>query len=284
MPKSPAIVIVASLALLTACKRAPAPAPAAEPQPPPLPGLPDAIAGFSAGPQQSEGGAVRRRYTRAGVDLTVTLARLPMGPEQFGEWVKTSVASFPQATLDVPSDRGNGFYQCDARDHCDLLIQLRSGIHLEIRGGGTSKRDDVNAIARELPLRALAEEAAATPAVAVSFRHDVAPVLANTCASSEGCHGPEPTHRVSLDLRERAAYAQLVRRPAELRPGALLVDPGHPSNSFIVDKLTRKLAPKGEGRPMPLDPQTGNSQDPSPVEGFVWRTLIAWIAQGAADN
>ena len=121
----------------------------------------------------------------------------------------------------------------------------------------------------------------AAPALAVSFRHDVAPVLASTCAGTEGCHGREPTHRVNLDLRERAAYGSLVGRPAELRAGALLIDPGHPAQSFLVAKLTHKLAAKGEGRPMPLDPQTGNAQDPNPVEGFVWRTLIPWIAQGA---
>jgi hypothetical protein len=281
MRKIPVIVAAIGLAL-GACKRAPAPATASPPAAAPL-ALPD-IAGFNGSAPDPQGGAVRRRYTRGAVDITVTAARLPMTPEQYGEWVKTSVGSFPQATLDVPADRGNGFYQCDGRNRCDLLIQLRSGVHLELRGGGTSSREDVNAIARELPLRALAEDAPSAPAQAVSFRHDVAPVHPTTCASSEGCHGADPTHRVSLDLRERAAYAALVGRPSELRPGALLIDAGHPAQSFVVDKLTRKVPPKGEGRPMPLDPQTGNAQDPNPVEGFVWKTLVAWIAQGAANN
>jgi hypothetical protein len=280
-----AVIVLATCLFLGACKRAPAPL-AADPRPAAAPlTLPDAIAGFTAGPADAQGDVVRRRYTRPGVDVVVTAARLPMSPEQYAEWVKTSASGFPQATLDVPAGRGNGFYQCDERDHCDLLIQLRSGVHLEIRGGGTSSRDDVNAIAREIPLRALAEDApAAVAAQAVSFRHDVAPVLANTCASSEGCHGADPTHRVNLDLREGAAYASLVGRPSELRQGAVLVDPGHPAQSFVVNKLTRKLAAKGEGRPMPLDPQTGNAQEPNPVEGFVWKTLVAWIAQGAANN
>ena len=34
-----------------------------------------------------------------------------------------------------------------------LLIQLRSGFHLELRGGGTTSRADVDALARGLPLR-----------------------------------------------------------------------------------------------------------------------------------
>jgi hypothetical protein len=284
MSKSPAIFIAACLALAS-CRRTPvSTAPADPPPAPPLPGLPDTIPGFTASAQDTDGGAVRRRYFRAGIDVMVTLARLPMTPEQYAEWVKTSVQSFPQATLDVAPSRGNGFYQCDQKGHCDLLIQLRSGVHLELRGGGTSTREDVNAIARELPLRALAEELPVASVLPISFRHDVAPVLASTCAASEGCHGPEPTHRVNLDLREGAAYRSLVGRPSELRSGALLIDAGHPTKSFLVDKLTHNLAKKGEGRPMPLDPQTGNAQDPNPVEGFVWKTLVAWIAQGAQDN
>jgi hypothetical protein len=287
MLKNPAILLAICLAL-GACKRSTSgPAPPAAPAPPRPPDLPEVITGFAGGPLETQGTAVHRRYTRPGVAITVTLTRLPMGPEQYAEWVKTSAEGFPQAALDVADDRGNGFYQCNDRARCDLLIQLRSGVHLEVRGGGTSTRDDVNAIARELPLRRLAEETAATapaPAPAVSFRLDVAPVLARTCAASDGCHGPDPTHRVRLDLREKVAYASLLNHPSELRTGAVLVEPGRPASSFLVDKLTHKLAPKGEGRPMPLDAQTGNVQDPNPVEGFVWKTLVAWIAQGAADN
>jgi hypothetical protein len=287
MSTNPAFLLAIYLAL-GACKRSPPPAPAAQlPAIPVAPELPDVVTGFSAGALETEGSAVRRRYTRPGVGITVTLARMPMSAEQYAEWVKASTEGFPPATLDVAPERGNGFYQCDERGHCDLLVQLRSGVHVEIRGGGTSTRDDVNAVARELPLRRLSEETPATaprPANPVSFRRDVAPVLARTCAASDGCHGPDATHRVNLDLREKAAYASLVGRPSELRPGAVIVDPGRPARSFVVDKLTRKLAPKGEGRPMPLDPVTGNALDPNPVEGFVWKTLVAWIAQGAADN
>ena len=82
------------------------------------------------------------------------------------------------------------------------------------------------------------------------------------------------------DFISRAILRWLTDEKIEM----MLIAPGKPAQSFIVDKLTRKLAPKGEGRPMPLDPQTGNVQDPNPVEGFVWKTLVAWIAQGAANN
>jgi hypothetical protein len=287
MPKNPAILLAICLPL-GACKRSePAASPAAQRPvaPPQPPELPEAIAGFAAGALSVDGRAVKRQYSRPGVAITVTLARLPMNPEQYAAWVKTSTEEFPQAVLDVAEDRGNGFYQCDDRGRCDLLIQLRSGVHVELRGGGTSTRGDVNAIARELPLRRLADESSAPqPATPVSFRRDVAPVLASNCATADGCHGPDGTQRVHLDLRAGAAYAGLVGRPSELREGAVRVDPGNPARSFIVDKLTGKLAAKGEGRPMPLDPVTGDARNPNPVEGFVWKTLVAWIAQGAANN
>ena len=73
-------------------------------------------------------------------------------------WVKMSTAGFPQADLELPAGAANGLYQCDDRapDRCDLLIQLRSGVHVEIRGGGTSTRRDVDAIRKALALDALA--------------------------------------------------------------------------------------------------------------------------------
>jgi hypothetical protein len=79
--------------------------------------------------------------------------------------VKDSVASFPQATLDAPAADANGFYQCSAGppESCDLLIQLRSGVHLELRGAGTSSRADVDTLARALPLRALTTSREAAP-------------------------------------------------------------------------------------------------------------------------
>src|SRR3712207_625638 len=61
-----------------------------------------------------------------------------------------------------------------------------------------------------------------------SFKRDISPMLAMKCAGTDGCHGPDATDRVNLDLREGAAYRTLVSRPAELRPGTLLVDPGQP--------------------------------------------------------
>jgi hypothetical protein len=123
--------------------------------------LPDALAGFTASTTVGGDNFVRRRYTRAAVHIDVTLARaapLGSGTGGFAAWLEMSRAGFPQASLDAPGEEANGFYQCTAATppSCDLLIQMRSGLHLEIRGGGTSSRADVDDIARALPLRALA--------------------------------------------------------------------------------------------------------------------------------
>jgi hypothetical protein len=153
------LVTVASIAL--ACRRAP-PVPVRAPAPPPRSTssalvLPE-VTGFEAGAPADGPSYVRRRYERGRARIEVTLARLPMSPEAWNEWVATSTASFPQAALAVPAVDANGFFQCSdgAAPSCDLLIQLRAGYHLELRGGGTSTRDDVLALARGLPLRALA--------------------------------------------------------------------------------------------------------------------------------
>jgi hypothetical protein len=137
-----------------ACRREPPPAARA------VFDLPDAIPGFVAGAREPGDGWIRRAYTAGATRITVTLARHPMDDAAWDGWVRMSTAGFPQADLELPAAAANGFYQCEDRapDRCDLLIQLRSGVHIEIRGGGTSTRRDVDAIRRGLPLAALAQK------------------------------------------------------------------------------------------------------------------------------
>jgi hypothetical protein len=158
------------IALLLACQRRRASPPAAPPAEvvapaparPGSPTLPDSIPSFTSDPLVSANGALHRTYARDAVRVAVTLARFPMDADQYDGWVRTSVAGFPQASLDLPAGAGNGFYQCDdhAPPSCSLLIQLRGGVHLELRGGPAS-RQDLDAVARGLPLRALAGDGAA---------------------------------------------------------------------------------------------------------------------------
>jgi hypothetical protein len=138
------------LSMLIACRRPPAAPNAFD--------LPDAIPGFVAGAREPGDGYLRRTYTAGATRITVTLARHAMDRAAYDGWVSMSTAGFPQADLGLPADAANGFYQCDtaAPPHCDLLIQLRSGVHVEIRGAGSSTRNDVDAIRAALPLAALA--------------------------------------------------------------------------------------------------------------------------------
>jgi hypothetical protein len=120
--------------------------------------LPDAIGPFTAGARERGADYVRRTYSAGPTRLTVTLARHAMDRAAYDGWVAMSTAGFPQADLRLPADAANGFYQCEDRalDSCDLLIQLRAGIHVEIRGGGISTRRDADTIRGGLPLAALA--------------------------------------------------------------------------------------------------------------------------------
>jgi len=103
---------------------------------------------------------VRRTYARGRARVQVTLARMPMTADAYQRWLAGS-AAFPQADLGLPAADANGFYQCGEGQppSCDLLIQLRAGYHLELRGSGTSSRADVDALARALPLRGWTSEA-----------------------------------------------------------------------------------------------------------------------------
>jgi hypothetical protein len=119
--------------------------------------LPQHIATFDAGPLVPGDGFSRRTYSRANAQVTVTLAHIDLGAGGYDRWVRQSEDGYPQAALDLPAGAGNGFYQCTdgAMMRCNLLIQLRNGVHLEIRGDDRTMRADVDAVAAGLPLRGL---------------------------------------------------------------------------------------------------------------------------------
>jgi hypothetical protein len=157
-----AIVALLLAGIAVGCRRPSGPPPSPSSSPSPSPAANGSLAlrdvnGFAAGATSRGDGYVRRTYTRGGARIDVTLARMPMSPDDYASWVKMSTASFPQAALELSAADANGFYQCSDRPppSCDLLIQLRAGLHLELRGGGTSSRDDVDALARGLSLATL---------------------------------------------------------------------------------------------------------------------------------
>ncbi len=83
-------------------------------------------------------GFLRRVYGRQNGEalINVTLARLPSDADGYRRWVNDS-ATYPQAALPMPSEEGNGFFTCAAAGGaCDLHVQLRAGVHVEIMGQG----------------------------------------------------------------------------------------------------------------------------------------------------
>ena len=112
-----------------------------------------------------------------------------------------------------------------------------------------------------------------TPDEAVTFSGDVAPLLDSTCGGV-ACHaGRMP--KQGLDLSVGAAYASLVGIEAdECNDGRLLVEPGAPTNSYLLQKLTGvnlcfgTLMPKADGA---LPPET-------------LAQLSSWICNGAPND
>lgn len=113
------------------------------------------------------------------------------------------------------------------------------------------------------------------PAVVTpSFRNDVAPILAETCASSGACHFG-PSAQRGLELSPDSSYANLVNQLSSCC--GILVAPGNSAGSFLVNVLSDDINARG-GYPwrMPLTER--------PVSAGVRQTIVNWIDQGAPDN
>jgi hypothetical protein len=69
----------------------------------------------------------------------------------------------------------------------------------------------------------------------VSFAADIEPILAANCAG-RGCHG-SVAPKEGLNLTRGAAYGRLVGVESGQCQGRLLVEPGDPAGSYLMDKL-----------------------------------------------
>jgi hypothetical protein len=75
------------------------------------------------------------------------------------------------------------------------------------------------------------------PAEAISSSHDVETVLARSCAVG-GCHAGSPgAANLTLPLGAGAWVANIVSRPSRENPVMMLVQPGDPAKSWMVQKL-----------------------------------------------
>jgi hypothetical protein len=91
-----------------------------------------------------------------------------------------------------------------------------------------------------------------------------------------GCHSDQGrTPAANLNLVEGRSHAQLVGRASGARPGATLVIPGDPDNSYLVKKL--EGAADITGLRMP------RNNGPFLTEGQML-VIRKWIQDGAANN
>lgn len=112
----------------------------------------------------------------------------------------------------------------------------------------------------------------------VSFRNDVQPIFAHSCAF-ESCHGTVHSDRVYLG--DPTANRSALLAPSK-RSDLALVTPLRPDESFLMFKLdgtTCNIAarcPDGCGESMPRESEL--------LELAKRDTIRRWIAQGALDN
>jgi len=133
-------------------------------------------------------------------------------------------------------------------------------------------------------------QASGTP----SFRADIQPLLAVSCALSTACHGVDrgagPQHKpflgpkvgVAPDAPMLSAIRSDLLGPAERAPRLARVHPGRPGESFLLHKLEGRQScpgvecPQGCGTRMPM---VGDPLSPAEIT-----TIRDWILQGAQDN
>jgi hypothetical protein len=89
-----------------------------------------------------------------------------------------------------------------------------------------------------------------TPDLAVSFASIQAQIFESTDAAGRAacvnCHAPGRPAAAILNLSSSAAYTSLVNRPSQFKPGAVLVIPGDPDNSWsgiVGERMPRTFGP-----------------------------------------
>jgi hypothetical protein len=115
-------------------------------------GLLPPLDSYRSGPLVMGDGWIRRSYSRA-APVEVTIARRPVTPEEYEDWERQS-QGYPAAAVGI---RGaSGFFTCagdGGAAPCDLHVQTRDGLHVEVMGGGRATRADLEQLFGRLPLR-----------------------------------------------------------------------------------------------------------------------------------
>jgi hypothetical protein len=122
---------------------------------------PDKAGMFSAEPAVHDARSVRRAYVRGTTRVDVTIGgRERGGAELFDRWVDHH-ASYPTMNFHVSTYVMKGYFDCHDVDAaaatCDGHILLRSGLYIDLLGGGTATRGALQDLMAGLPIWALAE-------------------------------------------------------------------------------------------------------------------------------
>jgi hypothetical protein len=99
-------------------------------------------------------------------------------------------------------------------------------------------------------------------------------IFSPSCAAFSACHSSQGDAG-RCNLEDGRAYSSLVRHPFSKNSTKVLVSPGHPEESFLLNKLRGDLGPD-EGERMPL-------HNP-PLSDAQIQAISDWIAAGAADD
>lgn len=110
---------------------------------------------------------------------------------------------------------------------------------------------------------------AACSAQTVSFSRDVLPIFQDHCAA---CHYNGQKFP-GLNLATADAYSGLVNQKSGEWGESLLIKPGDPTHSFLVQKLSPKPP---TGAPMPTYGRPLSAQEKHLIE--------QWVLQGAKEN
>ena len=114
-------------------------------------------------------------------------------------------------------------------------------------------------------------EVSATTLGPVRFARDLEPVLDANCTNG-GCHGLRNAQE-GLDLRTGVSWSALVDVPSEQCADRLLVEPGDPDASYLVDKLANRNLCSGTRMPKV-----------APLSDADIQLISDWISAGAADD
>lgn len=124
-------------------------------------------------------------------------------------------------------------------------------------------------------LNSALEEEPAPPVQPISFWKDIAPMFVGKCTL---CHHPGNATGVDLTRPFDPEFG-IIERPSSWSRAKrkLIVDPGRPENSFLLDKVAGlPLDPETEGSPMPLVLPALDASEIARVR--------EWISNGARDD